>query len=367
MTPLHQTISGYSPRLRCRRWLRYSIAALLGTGLTVSAFAQDDDPDNLTVPESLKNATENSSEQNEADPDAQRVRIGQDAQQERVVGRLVSIEGNTLTIADDDDRQQRFQVPSGVKVTRNGDRVPLRQLLPNDVVRIERGVAPDSVTAVVAVSPAPTGDREPDEQLRSQRRQEADQEPRARVVQEAVPAAGGRVWVVLMESNTELAQSGLRPGDVIVVADRSMLQGEGALEGLSSGLFPLRTNQAGEVIISPNAAGAGILGAGGAVPTGVNIGVGPGGRNIDPRSGGANPNTAIPPRSSVGDENFGPPIGRRQNPEDRNFGPSSDPQDRNFGPPIGTGNNPAQGAGQPPQAQQPQQPQQQPQQAPPAP
>lgn len=359
MVPLHHTISGSPHNRRCRRWLHFSLAAILSTGLTASAFAQNDDPDNLTVPEGLKNATENTNDQTvgeQADPDAPRVRIGEDAQQQRVVGRLVSVDGNTLTI-ESDERQQAFQIPAGVRVTRNDDRVALRQLLPGDVVRIERGIAPDSVTAVVAVSPAPTGDRDPDQQLRSQRRQEADQQPRVRVTQEAVPAAGGRVWIVLMESNTQIAESGLRPGDVIVVANRSMLQDEEALRGLSSGLFPLRTNEVGEVIISPNAAGVGVLGTGAALPTGVNIGVGPAGTNVDPRSSGANPNTAIPPRSSVGDDNFGPPIGRRQNPEDRNFGP-----------PIGTGNNP----GQQPQAQQPQQQQQQPQQpqpqqAPPAP
>jgi hypothetical protein len=373
MVPLQHTISGSPPS---RRWLRFSLAAILSTGLTASAFAQNDDPDNLTVPEGLKNATDNTTDETTgqpADPDAPRVRIGEDAQQPRIVGKLVSIEGNTLTI-DDEERRFAIEVPAGVKVTRNGDRVPLRQLQPNDTVRIERGISPDTVTAVVAASPARSADRDPDEQLRLQRHRETNQqESRQGVTQDAVPAGGARVWIVMVESDAEVAE-GLRPGDVIIVADRTMLQDGRALRGLSSGLFPLDVNTEGQLIISPNADGVNIRGAAGsAVPTGVNIGVGPQGgavnsqgravdsqgraidsqgRVIDPRTGRAGTESGLPR-----DDTFGPPIGGRQ--------------DQTFGPPIGTGNNPNQnvpnqGAGQ--QAPQQQVPQtQQPQQAPPAP
>src|SRR5690606_8685416 len=104
MTSLQQTTDQRFLHFNSRRWLRFSLAALLGTGLTFSAFAQDDDPD-LTVPESLQNATERTTPPGATDdPDAPRVRVGPDAQQPRVVGRLISIEGNTLTI-EDDDRQ----------------------------------------------------------------------------------------------------------------------------------------------------------------------------------------------------------------------------------------------------------------------
>jgi hypothetical protein len=388
MTSLQQTIKQYFPRPQGHRWLRFSLAALLGTGLTFSAFAQNDDPDDLTVPQSLQNATERTTPPGDpADPDAPRVRVGPDAQQPRIVGRLVSIEGTTLTI-EDGDRQVAIQVPAGVKITRNGDRVPLRQLQPNDTVRIERGISPDTVTEVVAASPARSADREPDQELRLQRQRETAQEPRGAVAQDVVPASGGRVWVVMVESEAEVAETGLRPGDVIIVADRAMLQNEQALRGLSSGLFPLDVNAEGQLIISPNAAGVNVRGAAGAaVPTGVNIGVSPQGgavdaqgravdsqgRVIDPRTGRA-PESGLPPRSSVGDDNFGPPIGGQQ---DRTFGPPiGGRQDQTFGPPIGTGNNPNQnvpnqnvpnqGAGQ--QAPQQQAPQtQQPQQAPPAP
>ena len=263
------------------------------------------------------------------DPSSPRTIIGDDVETE-VVGKVVSIDGQVLTLGVAENQTRKFRVSKDARIQLDDQSARLRDLRPGDAVRVKTGGDPDAARAIRAVSPPPSSDREPDEQLRQRRQAELrnkdDAQDQQRMQEQrqlgVTSQSGGRVWMLMMDPAGSTAESGMRPGDVILIVDSKMVQSENVLSrfNLPSGLFPLQTNGNGEVFIGPNGAGVGIAGPGGGLlPTGINIsngGVGLNGVNTNPSAFA--PVGSQPPR---GDKNFGPPIGGGPNPADRNFGP----------------------------------------------
>jgi hypothetical protein len=347
---------------------RFGMLSLFGAFVFVAAapaITQEDDPDGLLVPPGLETIAESPPADDEIpEADTPRTDLADDVETE-IVGKVLSVEDRVITIRDADDRTRKFRVANGARVELDEKRVRLEDLRAGDVVRLQTGGDPDSALAVRAVTPPPSSDREPDEQLRQRRQDEVQTEDGAQGQQRmqsqrqqvGTPQGGGRVWMVMIDPEGGAAESGMRPGDVILIVDNKMVQSENVLNrfNLPSGLFPLQANASGEVFIGPNGAGVGIVGPGGVlVPTGVNLQNGGFGVNTNPNGFGTgdgrqaprNDNSFGPPiggGQNPADRSFGPPIGGGQNPGDRNFGPPiggrPNPADRNFGPPIGTGNS----------------------------